>query len=80
MIKAICLDNQKIPELEIGEIYEVELIIDKISNKKGWLITIEDNSKSAHIFDYDYTLLLPKYCFISLAEWRKKQIQDILDD
>jgi hypothetical protein len=48
-INAICLNNDGIEELEIGEVYEIELVIDKITNKEGWLVTIKDLSSSKYL-------------------------------
>lgn len=79
-IKAVCLKSDDyLPELIVGEIYDVEWMEDPfVQNTYGWLVKLTD--EATYKFDSDYNVIVPEDCFMSVADWRDKQINDILKD
>jgi hypothetical protein len=73
MIKLICI-TASFKQVNLNEFYWTDDDFNLIKNPEG----------SIYILDYDYPDHVigryPKKYFISIAEWREKQINSILDD
>jgi hypothetical protein len=68
MIKVVCIDNHSYEDmLDIGKIYDAKLVIDNYPHKQ---YTISGCGQQ-------YFLTRR---FITLAEWRDRQINSILDE
>lgn len=63
-MKVICVDNYEgVVSLIIGKEYEVEYYI------PGYYSIKTENSR--------YTITYPKYCFITLDEYRNKRLKEL---
>ena len=78
MIKVVCIENKDFwGGLKTGEIYEAEFDIDGYwICMPMFVIDIDD----AIVQSYKNKIHYPKKFFITLAEWREKQIDNILND
>lgn len=79
-IKIVCIEEPyNTPEVTIGSIYEAN-IVNNLYEITFFSFGI-DNAVNPHVMQqYAYKLSIPQGYFITLAEWRDKQIDKILND
>jgi len=76
-MKVVCIDNERFPEIVIGQHYQIRIVHREPIN--GDFCVIGNTKHQSGIFDDSGNLVwLPSRYFLSIDEWRNKQLNDIL--